>query len=113
MGRKFVSARTNVWIARNPDNMRVNYVWTDDPKAVELSYGIGWLAFSWDCIKCTGLELLEIMARSKIAPQVGFELFDEDPEKLKAMVDYAIANFPHDTFITQSSDGGKSWEVVQ
>ena len=54
MGRRFVAARINVWLARTPENMRTNYVWTDDPRAVELNHGIGWLAFSWDCITCTG-----------------------------------------------------------
>lgn len=99
-------ARTNVWIARTPENMRSNYTWTDDPKAVELSYGIGWLAFTWDCVGCTGLELLERMVREGHEPQVGFELFDRDPAKLKLMVDYAAAHFPSVTFITQSADGG-------
>ena len=111
--RKFVSARVNVWIARTSENMRANYVWTDDPKAVELSYGIGWLAFSWDCISCTGLDLLKVMAESKIVPNIGFEIFDEDPLKVDQMVSYAVANFPRDTFITQSKDGGLTWDVVQ
>lgn len=105
--------RTNVWIARTPENMRSNYVWTDDPKTVELSHGIGWLAFSWDCISCTGLELLERMARESLKPQIGFELFDEDPARLKLLVDYTVANFPSTTFVTKSKDGGLTWEVVQ
>ena len=113
MGRRFVAARINVWLARTPENMRTNYVWTDDPRAVELNHGIGWLAFSWDCISCTGLELLEVMAQSGSAPQVGFELFDDDPVKVELMVSYAVANFPQDTFITKSSDGGRTWVVVQ
>lgn len=113
MGRRFVAARVNVWLARTPDNMRTNYVWTDDPRAVELSYGIGWLALSWDCMRCTGLELLEVMAQSNNVPQVGFEIFDEDPAKVDAMVSYAVANFPPDTFVTRSDDGGRTWEVVQ
>lgn len=113
MGRRFVAARINVWLARTPENMRTNYVWTDDPRAVELNHGIGWLAFSWDCISCTGLELLEVMAQSGGAPQVGFELFDDDPAKVELMVSYAVANFPQDTFITKSSDGGRTWVVVQ
>lgn len=103
----------NVWIARTSENKRSNYDWTDDPKAVELSYGIGWLAFSWDCISCTGLGLLERMVHEHLEPQIGFELFDTDPAKLKLMVDYAVANFPSSTFITKSSDGGRTWEVVQ
>ncbi len=113
MGRRFVAARINVLLARTPENMRTNYVWTDDPRAVELNHGIGWLAFSWDCITCTGLELLAVMAQSGSAPQIGFEIFDRDPSKLKAMVDYAVANFPPSTFITQSADGGETWDVVQ
>lgn len=106
-------ARTNVWIARTPENMRSNYVWTDDPKAVELSHGIGWIAFSWDCISCTGLELLERMACENLEPKIGFELFGEDPAKLKLMVDFAVANFPPATFVTKSEDGGRTWEVVR
>jgi len=35
MGRRFVAARINVWLARTPENMRTNYVWTDDPRAAE------------------------------------------------------------------------------
>lgn len=36
----------NVWIARTPENMQSNYVWTDDPETVKLSDGLGWIAFS-------------------------------------------------------------------
>lgn len=103
----------NVWIARTPENMRSNYVWTDDPETVKLSDGLGWIAFSWDCISCTGLELLERMAREGHEPKIGFELFDADPAKLKLMVDYASASFPPSTFITQSADGGHTWEVAR
>lgn len=105
--------RMNVWVACTPNNMRSNYVWTDDPKTVERSYGIEWLAFSWDCISYTGLELLKRMAHESLEPQIGFDLFDTDPAKLKLMVDFTLANFPFSTFITQSGDGGRTWEVVQ
>ena len=103
----------NVWIARTPENMRSNYVWTDDPETIRISAKLGWLAFSWDCISCTGLELLERMAHEGLEPQNGFELFDADPAKLKAMVDCAAASFPPTVFITQSADGGLTWEVVR
>ncbi len=41
------------------------------------------------------------------------ELFDTDPAKLKAMVDCATACFPPTVFITQSTDGGRTWGVVR
>lgn len=103
----------NVWIARTPENMRSNYLWTDDPETVKLSARLGWLAFSWDCIFCTGLEFLERIACEGCEPQIGFELFDRDSAKLKLMVDYVAAHFPRATFITQSADGGRTWEVVR
>lgn len=103
----------NVWIAKTPENMRSNYMWTDDPETIELSAKLGWLAFSWDCLSCTGLELLERMVREGFEPQIGFELFDTDLAKLKLMVNYAAANFSPAVFITQSADGGRTWEVVR
>lgn len=53
------------------------------------------------------------MARERLELQNSFELFDAEPTKLKAMVDYAAASFPSFTFITQSVDGGLTWEVVR
>ena len=102
-----------MWIAKTPENMRSNYMWADDPETIELSAKLGWLAFAWDCLSCTGLELLERMVREGFEPQIGFELFDTDLAKLKLMVNYAAANFSPAVFITQSADGGRTWEVVR
>lgn len=111
--RHFIAARINVWLAPTDKNMRTNYVWTEDPKVVELADQIGWFAFGSNCIKCSGIELLKIMKEAGKEPGIGFEFFDRDKAKVDELIDFAMKNFSPSIFITKSYDGGKTWEVVQ
>lgn len=113
MFTKEALSRINVWLAPDSHNMRGGYTHVADSRVIELNKDLGWLAFSSNCLTCTGMELLSVMVTQENYPQTGFEIFDKDPKKVEDMVSFVLKNTPPELFITASYDGGKSWVVIR
>lgn len=110
---KIVAARVNVWLAPTNKGMRTNYSWTQDPKIIELADKVGWFAITPNGGNYNGLQLLELMKETDKLPAIGFEFFGDNEAEVNKLVDFAVANFPSDTFINKSTDMGESWKVIQ